>query len=85
MMIDELGPLLCQTWGQLNTGIAGQFKIGITYLKKGELEMISLDLEFAKKTFNPPINFLTQKYFFHDNLSWNINNLGVGIPSRYSE
>jgi len=22
---------------------------------------------------NLPLNFLTQKYFFHDNLTWNIN------------
>jgi len=36
-----------------------------------------LKLKFAIKQFNPQINlsfnFLIQKYFFHDNPTWNIN------------
>ena len=49
----------------------GNSQIGIAYLKK--LELIKLELTFATKTkFNPKINFLIQKYFFHDNPTWNI-------------
>ena len=51
------------------------------YLKKMELELINLELElelkFGTKKLNPQINltfnFLIQKYFFHDNPTWNIN------------
>jgi len=60
-----------QTWGQFNSGIE------IAYLKKMELELINLELKFAIKQLNPQINlqfnFLIQKYFFHDNHTWNIN------------
>jgi len=44
--------------------------IGIDYLKKMELELISFELElkFPTEKFNPqinlPFNFLIQKYFF---------------------
>ena len=60
-------------WGQFNS------RIGIAYLKKMELELINLELElkFAAKKLNPqinlPFNVLIQKYFFHDNPTWNIN------------
>ena len=51
-----------------------------------------MELEFPTKTLNPqinlPFNFLIQKYFFHDNPTWNINYseqvLGVGTWSIYS-
>ena len=40
-----------------------------------ELELINLELEFAKRKFNPqinlPFNYFIQKYFFHDNPTWN--------------
>ena len=43
-----------------------------------ELEL-NLELKFATKKLNLqinlPFNFLIQKYFFHDNLTWNINYL----------
>jgi len=36
-----------------------------------------LELKFARKKLNPqihlPFNFLIQKYFFHDNPTWNVN------------
>ena len=44
-----------------------------------ELQLINLELElkFAIKIINPqinlPFNFLIQKYFFHDNPTWNIS------------
>ena len=44
-----------------------------------ELELINFELElkFPTKKLNPqinlPFNFLIQKYFFHDNPTWNIN------------
>ena len=45
--------------------------------KKMELINFELELKFPPKTFNPqinlPFNFLIQKYFFQDNLTWNIN------------
>jgi len=59
-----------QTWGQFNSGI--------DYLKKMELDLINFELElkFPPKIINPQINlpfkFLIQKYFFHDNPTWNI-------------
>ena len=34
---------------------------------------------------NLPFNFLIQKYFFHDNPTWNINYSEYVFPSRYSE
>jgi len=44
-----------------------------------------INLEFATKKLNPqinlPFNFLIQKYFFHDNHTWNINYSRVGIPT----
>ena len=44
-----------------------------------ELELINLELKFATKIFylqiSLPFNFLIQKYFFHDNPTWNINYL----------
>jgi len=45
-------------------------------LYKIELELLYLELEFATKNeiqLNLPFNFLIQKYFFHDNPTWNIN------------
>ena len=37
-----------------------------------------MELKLTTKKFNPqinlPFNFLIQKYFFHDNPTWNINN-----------
>jgi len=59
-------------WGKLNSriGFDGQFQFGS--FNKRELE-----LKFTTKKFNPQINspviFLIQKYFFHDNPTWNIN------------
>ena len=42
--------------------------------KKMELKLINLEFKFATKIlFNPQINFLIQKYFSHDNPTWNIN------------
>jgi len=44
-----------------------------------ELELINFELElnFLQKQLNPkinlPFNYLLQKYFFHDNPTWNIN------------
>jgi len=44
-----------------------------------ELVLINLELEFPTTKFNPQINllfnFLIQKYFLHDNPTWNINYL----------
>jgi len=49
-------------------------RIGIAYLKKLNW---NLELKFATKRLNSeinlPLNFLIQKYFFHDNPTWNIN------------
>ena len=40
-----------------------------------ELELIYLELEFATKQLNPKTNLLfnvlIQKYFFHDDPTWN--------------
>ena len=53
-----------------------------------ELELINLELElkFATKKLNPQINLpfylLNQKYFFHDNPTWNINYLEL-LGIRY--
>ena len=61
--------------------IDGQFLNWSCLFKKMELELINLELElkFATETFNPqinfPFNFLIQKYFFHENSTWNINYL----------
>jgi len=63
----------CELMVNSNSGIV------IDYLKKMELEVINfeLKLKFPTKTFNAqinlPFNFLIQKYFFHDNPTWNIN------------
>ena len=42
-----------------------------------ELKLINFELKFPTKKLNPQINlsfnFLIQKYFFHDNPTWNIN------------
>ena len=42
-----------------------------------ELINFKLELKFPTKKLNPqfnlPFNFLIQKYFFHDNPTWNIN------------
>ena len=42
-----------------------------------ELINLELELKFVTKKLNPqinlPFNFLIQKYFFHDNPTWNIN------------
>ena len=45
-----------------------------------ELESINLELELKLATQKNPqinlsLNFLIQKYFFHDNPTWNINYL----------
>ena len=64
-----------QTWSQFNSNSG----IGIAYLKKMELQLINLELELklATNKLNQqnylPFNFLIQKYFFHDNPTWNIN------------
>ena len=68
-----------QTWDQFNSGIAIdgqlQFKNWNWLFKK--IELIDLELKFPTKQINPqinlPFNFLMQKYFFHDNPTWNIN------------
>ena len=48
----------------------GNSGIGFAYLQNWEWT-------FATKNLNPqinlPFNFLIQKYFFHDNPTWNIN------------
>jgi len=68
-----------QTWDQFN------YRIGIAYLKKEELELINSELKFATKILNLqinlPFNFLIQKYFFHDNPTWNINYSGYLFQS----
>ena len=50
--------------------------------------MINLELKFATKQLNPQINllfhFLIQKYFFHDNPTWNINYSKYILKSAYS-
>ena len=70
--------------------LMGNFNSGIAYLKKMELELINLELKFATKQnpqINLPFNFLIQKYFFHDNPTWNVNYLElvfqVVIRGRY--
>ena len=54
-----------QTWDQFNSAILEL------------LIFLKMELKFATKTYNPQIyllfNFLIQKYFFHDNSTWNIN------------
>ena len=41
-----------------------------------ELELINLEMKIVTKKLNPQINlpltFLIQKYFFHENPTWNI-------------
>jgi len=49
------------TWGQFFSGI------GIAYLKKNAIGIDRIGIEVCYKK-----SFLVQKYFFHDNLSWNI-------------
>ena len=50
---------------------------GIYYLKKMEMELINLELKFPTKKLNPqnnlPLNFLIQKYFFHDSPTLNVS------------
>ena len=52
---------------------------GIDYLRKMELWLINFELELKFPTkelhleINLPFNLLIQKYFFHDNLTLNIN------------
>ena len=45
--------------------------------KKIELDKFGIGIEVCYKRVNPqinlPFNFLIQKYFFHDNPTWNIN------------
>jgi len=56
------------------------------------MELINLELKFATKKLNPqinlPFNFCIQKYFFHDNPTWNINYSALvfqlGTRSTYS-
>jgi len=59
-------------------------KIGI---ENFELELFSYKIKFYPQ-INLPFNFLIQKYFFHDNPTWNINYLEyafqVGTQSTYS-
>ena len=49
------------------------------YLKKIKLGLINFELKFPIKKLHPQIKapsiILIQKYFFHDNSSWNINYL----------
>ena len=66
----------CQTWGQFNSWI------GIDYFKENGIGIdkfwIGINVSYQKK-LNPQIhlhfNFLTKKYFFHDNPTCNINYL----------
>jgi len=44
---------------------------GIDYLK--EMELINFQQNKLNPQINLPFNFLIQKYFFHDNPTWNIN------------
>jgi len=41
------------------------------------MELINLELKFATKELTPqidlPFKLLIQKYFFHENPTWNIN------------
>ena len=52
------------------------FRIGTAYLKNG-IRIDKFGIEVCYKKLNPQINltfnFLVQKYFFHDNPTWNIN------------
>jgi len=43
--------------------------------KKMELELVKLKFSMKKvyPQINLPFSFLIQKYFFHDNPTWNIN------------
>ena len=52
-----------QTWGQFNFGIDWQ---------KNEIG-IEVSCKKVNPQINLPFNFLIQKYFFHDNPTWNIN------------
>jgi len=60
-----------QTWGSI------QIQNWNWLFKKIELVFINLELDFPITKFNPQINllfnFLIQKYFFHNNPTWNIN------------
>jgi len=54
------------------------YGIGIDYLKKKTgIHELGIRIEVCYKKLNPQINlpfhFLIQKYFFHDNPTWNIN------------
>ena len=64
---------MSQTQGQFNFGIDGQFRNW--NLKENGIGIDNL--KFPTNKLNPQIklsfNFLIQKYFFQDNLTWNIN------------
>ena len=43
-------------------------------LKKNGIDKFQIGIEVSyQNKLNPHINFLIQKYFFHDNPTWNIN------------
>jgi hypothetical protein len=54
-------------------------ELELIFLNKMELELkiFELELKFPTIKLNPQINlplyFLIEKYFFHDNSTWNIN------------
>ena len=73
-----------QTWGQFNSGIGvdGQFQFwdwNCLFTKN------RIGIDKLNAQINLPFIFLIKKYFFHDNPTWHIKLLGVGIPSWYSE
>ena len=46
--------------------------------------MFRMGQKYLNSQINLLFNFLIQKYFFHDNPTWNINYSGVGISRKYS-
>jgi len=60
-----------QTWGQFNSGIVYLKKKGIGINKFG----IGIEIHYKNNVIHKLIYhliFLIQKYFFHDNPTWNI-------------
>jgi len=76
-------------WGKIiQTEMLPRFKnklgrwkccVGIAHLEeeKNGIRIDKFGIDVCYKKFNPqnnlPFNFLIQKYFFHDNPTWNIN------------
>jgi len=67
------------TWGQFNCGIGtdGQFQFWNCLFKKIRIDKFLIGIEVSYNKLNPhinlPFNYFIQKYFFHDNPTWNIN------------